>query len=100
MLTDIFAVRVVIQRNGLTKKLNYKNQMIVSVIFILLANVLSTVFRHWIFRSVGFVICGLIWIIHPVLMDGAKVSKRTLLWVRIAGVALVLIGIFTRAYIY
>lgn len=81
-------------------RLNYKNQMIVSVIFILLANVLSTVLKHWIFRSVGFVICGLLWIIHPVLMDGAKVSKRTLLWVRIAGVVLILIGIFTRAYIY
>lgn len=81
-------------------KLNYKNQMIVSVIFILLANVFSTVFKHWIFRSVGFVICGLLWIIHPVLMNGAEISKRTLLLVRIAGVVLVLIGIFTRSYIY
>ena len=81
-------------------KLNYKNQMIISVIIILLVNVLSTIFKHWIFRSVGFVICGLLWIIHPVLLDGAEVSKRTLLWVRVAGIVLILIGVFTRAYIY
>lgn len=81
-------------------KVNYKNQMILSVIVILLANVLSTICKHWIYRSVGFVICGLLWMIHPVLLDGAEVSQRTLLWVRIAGIVLILIGVFTRVYIY
>jgi len=81
-------------------KLNYKAQMIISVVIVLLANILSTVFKHWIYRSIGFVICGLLWIVHPVLMNGAEVSKRTLLWVRIAGIVLILIGVFTRSYIY
>lgn len=81
-------------------KLNYKNQMIICVVVILLANVLSTICKHWIYRSVGFVICGLFWIIHPVLLDGTEVSKRTLLWARMAGIVLVLIGVFTRVYIY
>ena len=81
-------------------KLTYKMQMIISPVLILLANVLSTIFKHWIYRSAGFVICGLLWVIHPVLPNGAEVSKRTLLWVRIAGVILILIGVFTRAYIY
>lgn len=81
-------------------KLNYKNQMIISVAIILLANVLSTMFKHWVYRSAGFVICGLIWLIHPVLLDGAEVSRRTMLWVRIAGIVLILIGVFTRSYIY
>ena len=35
---------------------------------------------------------------HPVLPNGAEVSKRTLLWVRIAGIILILIGIFTRVH--
>lgn len=78
----------------------YKAQMLISVIIILLANVISTILKHWIYRSGGFVICGLLWLIHPVLPNGAEVSKRTLLWTRIAGVILILIGIFTRAYIY
>ena len=81
-------------------KLAYKAQMIVSLIIILLANIISTILKHWIYRSAGFVVCGLLWFIHPVLPNGAEVSKKTLLWTRIAGVILILVGIFTRAYIY
>ncbi len=81
-------------------KLTYKAQIIISVFIILLANILSTVLKHWIYRSVGFVICGLLFIVHPVLPKGTEISKKTLLWVRIAGVILLLIGVFTRAYIY
>ena len=81
-------------------KLTYKAQMIVSLVIILLANVISTILKHWIYRSVGFVICGLLWVIHPVLPNGAEASKRTLFWTRIAGIILVLIGIFTHAYTY
>ena len=81
-------------------KLTYTAQMIITVAVILLANVVSTIFNHWVYRSAGFVICGLLWIIHPVLSKRALVRKRTLWWVRIAGIVLILIGVFTRAYIY
>ena len=81
-------------------KLTYKAQMIISLVIILLANIISTILKHWIYRSAGFVVCGLLWLIRPVLPNGAEVSKRTLLWTRIAGVILILIGVFTRAYIY
>lgn len=81
-------------------KMNYKNQLIVSVVIIILTNVLSTIFKHWIYRSAGFVICGLLYLLHPVFPNGVEKTKKTLLWVRIAGVVLVLIGVFTRAYTY
>lgn len=81
-------------------RMNYKNQLIVSVIVIILANVLSTIFKHWIYRSAGFILCGLLFLLHPVLPNGVEKTKKTLLWVRIAGVVLVLIGVFTRAYTY
>ena len=81
-------------------KLTYKAQMMVSLMIILLANVIGSVLKHWICRSTGFVICGLLWIIHPVLPDGAEATQRTLLWTRAAGLILILIGVFTRAYIY
>lgn len=80
-------------------KLTYKKQMIIAVIIIILANIMTDIFDFWIYRSVGFVICGLIWILHPVLPNGAEVSKRTLLWTRIAGIILILIGVFTRVHI-
>ncbi len=79
-------------------KLTYKAQMIISVIVILLGNIISTILKHWIYRSAGFAVCGLFWIIHPVLPKGADVSKKTLLWVRIAGLILILIGVFTRVH--
>ncbi len=81
-------------------KWTYKTQMEIAVAIIILANVLSTIMKHWIYRSAGFVVCGLLWIVHPVLPSGAEVSKRTELWVRIAGIILILIGIFTRVYTY
>ena len=79
-------------------KLNYKMQMIISIVIIILTNIITEIFDFWIYRSLGFCVCGLIWIMHPVLPNGAEVSKRTLLWVRIAGIILILIGIFTRVH--
>lgn len=79
-------------------KLNYKMQMIISIVIIIFANIITEMFDFWIYRSLGFCVCGLMWIIHPVLPNGAEVSKRTLLWVRIAGIILILIGIFTRVH--
>ncbi len=79
-------------------KLTYKAQMIISVAIIILANILTEIFVSWIYRSIGFGVCGLLWIIHPVLPKGAEESNRTLLWTRIAGVILILIGIFTRVH--
>ncbi len=81
-------------------KLTYRAQMLISLAIILIANVISTILKHWVYRSGGFVICGLLWLIHPVLPNGAKISNKTLLLTRIAGVILILIGVFTRAYIY
>ena len=80
-------------------KLTYKAQIIISVIIIILANILTDIFTSWIYRSVGFGVCGLLWIVHPVLPKGAEVSKRALLYTRIAGVILILIGVFTRVHI-
>lgn len=81
-------------------KLTYKSQLIISIIIIIVANVVGTILKHWIYRSVGFGMCGLLWIIHPVFPDGSEVSKRTVLWMRIAGMILILIGVCTRVYPY
>ena len=80
--------------------LTYKTQLIVSVVIVLLANILTTLLNHWIYRSIGFVLCGLLWIINPVMIKEGAPSKKYALYVRLAGVVLILIGIFTRAYFY
>ena len=79
-------------------KLTYNVQMVISVIIIVSANILTEICVSWIYRSIGFGVCGLLWIIHPILPKGAEVSKRSLLWTRISGVILILIGVFTRVH--
>lgn len=79
-------------------KLTYKIQLILSVAIILLANVLTELFSHWLYRSLGFVLCGLIWIVHPVLPNGAENSRKTRFLMQGAGVVLILIGVFTRVH--
>ena len=79
-------------------KLTYRTQAAIMVIIILAANILSDVFEFWLYRSLGFGICGLLWIIHPVVPDGMKENKQTIFWTRIAGIILILIGIFTGVH--
>ena len=81
-------------------QLTYKTQLIVSVVIILLANILTTVLKHWVYRSIGFVLCGLLWIINPAMINIDAPPKKHVILVRLSGVVLILIGIFTRAYYY
>lgn len=78
----------------------FRTQVILTVIIIIAFNFLSTVFEHWIFRSIGFGICGLLYLVHPVVPQNAPNNKQMVLAVRIAGIILILIGIFTRSYVY
>ena len=79
-------------------KLTYRKQLALAVAVVILANILTEVFNSWIYRSMGFGICGLVWIIHPVLPPNAEKNEKTILCTRIAGVILILIGIFTRVH--
>lgn len=81
-------------------KLNFQIQTIISVIVITLFNVMNTIFHNWIFTSVGFAFCGLMYLFHPVLPGNIPNTPKNLLWVRIGGVILILIGIFSRSYPY
>jgi len=79
-------------------KWDYKNQLTLSVVIILLANIVTEVYRCWIYRSIGFGLCGLLFLVHPVLPAGAQITKTTIFWTRMAGVVLILIGVFTRVH--
>ena len=81
-------------------KLSYKNQLTLSCIIVIVFDVLNTVFKNWIFTSIGFGICGLLWVINPAIPKNTEVSKKGLLAIRLVGVLLILKGIFTRSYLY
>ena len=79
-------------------KLTYIAQMILSVILVVLGNILTEVFDFWIFRSTAYAICGLLFIVHPVVPKRLEGIDKAVFWTRIAGVILILIGIFTRVH--
>ena len=69
-------------------------------IIVLLSCVLNTLFRHWIFTSIGFCIGGLIWFFHPVKMNDVRPEKSQFLECRIAGVIVFILGLMLRARLY
>lgn len=79
-------------------KLTYKAQMILSFFLVILGNILTEVFDFWIYRSIAFIICGLLFIVHPVVPKYLEGIDKAVFWTRIAGVILILIGIFTRVH--
>lgn len=81
-------------------KLTYKRQLILSIVIGLLFNVLTTLFKHWIFSSIGKCLAGLLWVVHPVMIHDTSMSKRDRRIIQGAGVALILWGIFSRSYLY
>ena len=81
-------------------KLSYTAQMVISVIIVILSNILTDIFHFWIYRSIGFGICGLIWLLHPIVPSSLAATRQTIFWTRVGGIILILIGIFTRIHYF
>ncbi|MBQ2895440.1 MAG: hypothetical protein IJE26_01865 [Oscillospiraceae bacterium] len=82
------------------KKLNYSRQLILTMAIVLVFNLLNTFLKHWVFTNIGYALCGLLWIIHPVMAGGREPTKKQLNIIRIAGGVFILMAIFTRSYLY
>lgn len=76
-------------------KLNYKNQMILAIAIVVICYVLAVVFRDLIFRTIGLCVSGLLYAIHPVVQESEASNKELKKVVRIAGIILIFIGVFT-----
>ena len=81
-------------------KLQFRKQLTVTVLIVLVFNMLNTLFQHWIFSSIGHCICGLLWILRPVRINDIQPEKKQILECRIAGVIMILLGIMLRARLY
>ena len=82
-------------KGGFIMKLNHKTQMIIAVGIVVIFYILAMVYRNMIFRSLGLVLCGLLYTIHPVVQEGEESNKDLKRVVRIAGIVLILVGLFT-----
>ena len=81
-------------------KPNNTQQLLLTVALLTLGNILGTIYHTWTFRSLALVIGGLLWIINPVLAKHVYVTKARIRWARIAGLILILMGIFTRMIVW
>ena len=80
------------------KKLTYEAQLTISFLIVILGCILSDIFKFWIYHSIAYVICGLLFIVHPVVPKQLEGINKAVFWTRIAGIILILIGIFTRVH--
>lgn len=78
--------------------MTYQHQLILTILLVLIGNIITTLCHSWIYRSIAFCIAGLIWMIHPVMFGREEPTPLNLRLVRISGVILILIGIFTRVH--
>ena len=81
-------------------KLSYKQQIIISVVLVLVGNTLNMLVHHWAFSSAAKIICGLMWLLHPVMPGAATPTKRDLNIIRLGGVILIVWGFMSRLYLY
>ena len=81
------------------KKMTYETQLTISFFIVILGCILSDIFNFWIYHSIAYVICGLLFIVHPVVPKRLEGIDKAIFWTRIAGVILILIGIFTRVHL-
>lgn len=76
-------------------KLNYRNQMILAISLVVVCYVLAVVFRNFLFRTIGLCLCGLLYAIHPVVPESDQSNKEIKKLVRLVGIVLIFIGLFT-----
>ena len=80
-------------------KLNYNTQLTITIIIALIFSGLNMIFHQWIFTSIGHVLAGLLWVIHPVMIGTVPPTKKQKWIIRGAGILLILFGIFSRLHL-
>jgi len=78
----------------------FRKRLLVLVIVVLVFSVMNSLFKHWIFSSIGYCICGLLCIVKPVKLNDIQPEKNQFLACRIAGALLILLGIMVRSKFY
>jgi len=81
------------------KGLNYGNQIWLGVIQLVICHILAHLLEMGWIINIGWIIYGLLFVLHPVYPQRAASSPHIKLYVRIAGVVIVLFGLMLRNHI-
>ena len=74
-------------------KLNYRNQLILSILLIIIGNTIGTLYANGFVVASGFIIAGLIWIVHPVVSADMTPTPMALWGIRLLGLIIALAGV-------
>lgn len=74
-------------------KLNYRNQIILSILLIISANTVGTLCANGLIVAAGFMLAGLLWIIHPVVSADMTPTPTALWGIRLLGLIIMLAGV-------
>ncbi len=77
-------------------KVAFKQQMYFGLAIVLLGFVLSTLFSQGMFLNTGQVLYGLLFIINPVFPTRFENIRGMKLYIRLAGLIVVALGLITR----
>lgn len=77
------------------EKLNFKNQLILGVVILMAGFVCATVTKIAVCANIGWIIYGLLFVIHPVWPERAR-NPRMALYMRLTGVVIILRGLVAR----
>lgn len=77
------------------KKLTFRNQLILGVIILLAGFACATVTKIAVCANIGWIIYGLLFVIHPVWPENAR-SPRMALYMHLTGVVIILLGLIAR----
>ena len=76
-------------------KLNSKNQLILAVVIFIGFYLIAMITKQRAFRGLGMILSGLLYAINPVVSEADAETPGLKKYVRIAGIILMLAGIFT-----
>ena len=74
-------------------KLNYRNQLILSILLIISGNTICTLYADGFVVASGFIIAGLIWIVHPVVSADMTPTPMALWGIRLLGLVIAMAGV-------
>ena len=74
-------------------KLNYRNQIILSIIFIIIGNTIGTLYANGLILAAGFIAAGFIWIVHPVVSADMTPTPMALWGIRLLGLVIAMAGV-------
>lgn len=78
------------------KKLTFSMLLKIGLGILAVGFILSTIFRQGLFTNIAWGLYGALFAVHPVFPARVTPQKRDLLWMRLAGLAVVLLACISR----